>query len=90
MLTSDSLDGGSVVITGVDTMSSRAQIGFLAVLNRLPVYPENAGVRLISGTTAELFELVVEGRFSAALFYRLNVIHLAYRLETPPTRITRE
>ena len=34
-------------------------------------------VRLIVGTTVSLLDRVVAGTFSARLFYRLNVIHLA-------------
>ena len=80
----DSVAGGSLLIADVDTMTWRAQAGFLAVLDRMqPGGAPNAGMRLMSGTTAPLFERVVAGRFSEALFYRLNVIHLAHRRDDP-------
>lgn len=47
---------------------------------------ENHGVRFITATRGDLFELVQVQRFDESLFYRLNAIHLV----VPPLRARRE
>ena len=69
--------GGSVLVSAVEEMPATVQEALIELLPGL----ESAGrpaaaVRLISGTTVSLLDRIAAGRFSAQLFYRLNVIHL--------------
>jgi DNA-binding NtrC family response regulator len=64
--------GGSILVSEVETLHPGAQRTFADLMT----YSRARGVRLITGTTSRLHELVEKGEFSAALFYRLNVVHL--------------
>jgi DNA-binding NtrC family response regulator len=68
--------GGSVLITDVEEMSRATQSLVAASLTRLGAARVSFAARLITGTTVSLLDRVKEGRFSEALLYRLNVIHL--------------
>ena len=64
--------GGSILLNDVERLHPSAQDTFASLLT----YARARGVRLITGTTSHLHDLVEKGEFSAALFYRLNVVHL--------------
>jgi DNA-binding NtrC family response regulator len=66
--------GGSLLITSVDALPRRIQEAFTDALNRIAT--QHVPVRVMAGTTKALFKQVETGRFSEALFYRLNVVHL--------------
>lgn len=69
--------GGTLLLSGVEEMPAILQDRLNETLDQLQSAPKPAAaVRLIAGTTACLYEYVAAGRFSARLFYRLNVIHV--------------
>ena len=74
----DAASGGTLFISDVDQMSATVQELLPEVFEELHrANPAWAQVRLVSGTSASLLDLVATGRFSERLFYRLNTIHLA-------------
>src|SRR5690606_37905329 len=74
----EAADGGTTFRAAVGTMPVAGQVKLLRVLE--PGRFERPGgnrergvtVRIVSATTADLAELIADGRFSADLFYRLN------------------
>jgi DNA-binding NtrC family response regulator len=73
----DAANGGSLLLSDVETMPSSVQEELVDLLDALDLaHGSAASVRLVAGTTVELFDRVVSGRFSERLFYRLNVLHL--------------
>lgn len=65
---------GTVLLARVERLTIRAQNEILDLLE--PTIAPGASPRVMAGTTADLPSLVTSGRFSAALFYRLNTLHL--------------
>ena len=92
-------DGGTIYLANIGAIGAALQ-------SRLARFLENgqirrvgadqghavADVRVIASADRELFADAEAGRFSADLFYRLNVIHLlipaAKRLEDPPANLS--
>jgi DNA-binding NtrC family response regulator len=69
--------GGTLLLTGIDSTPAVVQDRLIETLDLLQGARErSAAVRLMAGTTTSLYEWVADGRFSAQLFYRLNVIHV--------------
>lgn len=61
---------GSLFIDGIAQLSPQLQLS----LGEAPV--DSSGARIIAGNTLDLQTEVAQGRFSADLFYRLNVLSL--------------
>lgn len=70
----DAARGGSLLLTEIEQMPAAVQDAF----SHLLVEQENARgqVRVMTGTTASLWNGVAAGTFSERLFYQLNVLHL--------------
>jgi len=77
-------EGGTLLIQDIEHIPAEGQLQLLAFMDRKTTATKH--VRLMSTTTTDLFGLMQAGRFSADLFYRLNVI--AFNL--PPLRERRE
>jgi len=74
----DAAAGGSVLLSDVDETPWAVQELLIDLLDELACERDAAAaIRLISGSTVSLLQRVLAGTFSAQLFYRLNVIHLA-------------
>lgn len=70
---------GTLFIDAVHTMHASVQDVFIALMDELaPERDTPRAVRVISGTSVSLLECIAAGRFAESLFYRLNIIHLAY------------
>ena len=74
-------EGGTLFIDEIDKLSMRSQAGLLQLLeNRQyrvlgdPGAGQNADVRFVVGTNADLQAAVAEGRFREDLYYRINVL----------------
>jgi len=74
-------EGGTLFIDEVDKLSLRAQAGLLHVLEERGYRPlgdtggeQNADVRFIVGTNANLLEAVRHKRLREDLYYRINVL----------------
>lgn len=68
---------GTLMMSDVETMPPLVQDRLIELLDELELARRPAAaVRLVSGTTALLFDLVAAGRFSRKLFYRLNTLHV--------------
>jgi DNA-binding NtrC family response regulator len=75
----DAAGGGTLFIADVEAMPASVQdtlVELLAELQR--ARGQSGAVRLITGTTVSLLDRIAAASFSAQLFYRLNVIHLAH------------
>ena len=69
--------GGTLLVSDIETMPRVVQDCVIELIDALELARTPAvTVRLISGTTLLLFDLVVAGTFSDRLFYRLNVVHV--------------
>lgn len=85
-------DGGTLFLDEVDSLSPKAQVSLLRVLQE--GYFERVGghrhiacdVRVIAATNRNLVELMEQGAFRKDLFFRLNVVPL----HIPPLRERRE
>ena len=66
-------DHGTLLIQEVENLTATAQLQLLGVVERKGLDGHN--VRLMTATSANLFEHVQAGTFRDDLFYRLNVIH---------------
>ena len=72
-------DRGTLFLDEVTTMDERTQVALLRVLESEEFYrvggttPISCSVRIIAATNADVSRLVEEGRFRAALLYRLDV-----------------
>jgi DNA-binding NtrC family response regulator len=79
---------GTLLLDEVDTLSGRAQIALLRMLQDKKYRPVGTGselqadVRILSATNAALDRLVERGSFRADLYYRLCV----FSIELPPLR----
>jgi transcriptional regulator of aromatic amino acid metabolism len=81
LLTLERARGGSVFFDSISRMAPALQSELFAFLTdesrerrrRSATRP----VRIIAGTNVPLLPHVEDGSFSAALFYRLNVLHIA-------------
>lgn len=62
----------TVVITDVHLLDAEAQWALMAWIGD----PAHADAQVVSVTPTSLFTRVLDGRFDANLFYRLNTIHL--------------
>ena len=69
-------DGGTMLVSGVDEMPAAVQHRFIDLVDDLHERLALVAARVITSTTVSLYDLVIAGRFSAPLFYRLNTIHL--------------
>jgi DNA-binding NtrC family response regulator len=70
-------DGDSTVfIEDVSCLTPAHQLELLQILENRWVIDLCRG-RIIAGSKVRLYDMVVEGRFNVALFYRLNMIHIA-------------
>jgi DNA-binding NtrC family response regulator len=78
--------GGTVFLDRIDMMSNSIQgcLTFLLdekIRHRDADVPDNRiAPRLVTGASASVLAAISAGTFSEALFYRLNVIHLDFRL----------
>ncbi len=72
----DAAMGGTLLISDVEQLAPPVQERLLDILQELESARAPAAVRLISATTVSLLDRLESGRFSARLFYRLNIIHL--------------
>jgi DNA-binding NtrC family response regulator len=72
-------DAGTLFLDEVDTLSARAQVALLRVLQEKRFRPlgssaeRRADVRFLAAANAPLFDLVGQGRFRDDLYYRLCV-----------------
>lgn len=75
-------NGGSVLLDGIDEMSSQMQTKLLRFINDgsfRRVGDDNevrVDVRIICATKVDLYSLVEQGKFREDLYYRLNVLSL--------------
>lgn len=79
---------GTLLLDEVDTLSGKAQIALLRMLQDKKYRPvgasseEQADIRILAATNAQLDELVRKGTFRADLYYRLCV----FTIHLPPLR----
>jgi transcriptional regulator of acetoin/glycerol metabolism len=64
--------GQTLILTDVNALDDACQQWLMQRLNE----PHGAETQVISLTSEPLFSLVEANRFDAALYYRLNTIHL--------------
>jgi hypothetical protein len=62
---------GTLILREVETLNANEQLSLLRWLD-----DAGAEVQVISVISTPLFPLVVEGRFLATLYYRLNILHM--------------
>lgn len=85
-------DGGTLFLDEVDSLSPKAQVSLLRVLQegcfeRVGGYETiSCDVRVIAATNSDLHNLVEKGSFRKDLFFRLNVVPL----HIPPLRERKE
>ena len=85
-------DGGTVFLDEVDTLSARAQVALLRVLQDKRFRPigsseeRRVDVRFLAATNVPLLGLVERGRFRDDLYYRLCV----FSVRLPPLRERRD
>jgi DNA-binding NtrC family response regulator len=65
-------DGVTVFVDDIDTFDEKTQLDLLNAIRR----GCSEAVRLVSGTSSDLYGLVRNTLFSGDLFYRLNSVHL--------------
>jgi DNA-binding NtrC family response regulator len=68
--------GSAIFLEDVSVLNPRQQAELLQILEHRRVI-DDCGGRIIAASSVRLYDRVVEGRFSAALFYRLNILHIA-------------
>jgi DNA-binding NtrC family response regulator len=86
--------GATVLVEDPERLSPAAQGRLLRFIEQRATrggpagrtFVPNHGLRFITTTRSDLFELVRRQRFDESLFYRLNAIHLV----VPPLRVRRE
>jgi transcriptional regulator of acetoin/glycerol metabolism len=64
--------GHTLILTDVNALDDAGQQWLLQQLNE----PDGADTQVISLSSVPLYSLVETNRFDAALYYRLNTIHL--------------
>lgn len=69
--------GGTLLLEGVDKLSSEAQSRLVRHLKECSTNSKGDEVRIITTTSAHLPELVARGRFREDLYYRLSVFPIA-------------
>jgi DNA-binding NtrC family response regulator len=75
--------GGTLLVTTIEHMPLVVQEHLIEKSLNARVSLERAQrVRLIAGTTTNLYERVIQGAFSERLFYQLNTIHVVARHAT--------
>ncbi len=85
-------DKGTLFLDEVDTLSTRAQVTLLRVLQDKKFRPlgssgeQEANVRIVAATNTPIDYLVQTGRFRPDLYYRLSV----FSIHLPPLRERRE
>ena len=79
---SEATPDGVVQVEDAERMSPAIQARLLEFIERQTSGPNASGVRFITVSRINLFELACRDEFSEALFYRLNSIHLII----PPLR----
>jgi DNA-binding NtrC family response regulator len=73
----DAAQGGTILVTDVETMAPVVQELLIGLLAHAPsAHALSPAARLVTGTTVSLPDRIAAGTFSERLFYRLNVIHL--------------
>jgi DNA-binding NtrC family response regulator len=68
----------TIFLEDVSLLNTWQQAELLQILEHRRVIDDCCG-RIIAASAVRLYDRVVEGRFSVALFYRLNIIHIALR-----------
>jgi DNA-binding NtrC family response regulator len=87
-----SADGGTLCLDEIESLSGRAQVALLRVLQDKTyrtlgsAREHRANVRFLAMSNRDLSELVRQGAFRADLFYRLSV----FSIHVPPLRERRE
>jgi DNA-binding NtrC family response regulator len=85
-------NGGTLFLDEVDSLSPRAQVALLRVLQDRSYRAlgsseeQHADVRIVAATNVDLWELVQQRTFRSDLYYRLSVLTVAL----PPLRERRE
>ncbi|MFN3605324.1 MAG: sigma 54-interacting transcriptional regulator [Leptonema sp. (in: bacteria)] len=84
-------DGGTVFLDEIGELDISLQAKLLRVLQEKEIEPiggkpKYVDIRIIAATNANLEDLILQKKFRADLYYRLNVI----RLEIPPLRERKE
>jgi DNA-binding NtrC family response regulator len=69
--------GATIFIEDVSRLDAPRQRALMDFLDRrVASGPSSKGCRIIAGASAPIQDLVAEGEFLEALFYRLNILHL--------------
>ena len=79
----EAVDGGSLLLTGVEHMPAGVQDNVIEAFDTLDTATSDRA-RLMVGSSTNLYQRVLDGLFSARLFYRLNVIHIDSRPDRHP------
>jgi transcriptional regulator of acetoin/glycerol metabolism len=66
----------AIFIEEIGQLSTNQQADLLQALERNSAFPEPRW-RVISASSSDLYQEVIEGRFHDSLYYRLNLIHIA-------------
>jgi two-component system response regulator AtoC len=84
--------GGTILLDQIEDMSAKMQLSMLKIIDTKNISQQNNvhdlpfDVRILASSRSDLSQLVEEGKFKDALYYRLNVIELLI----PPLRERRD
>jgi DNA-binding NtrC family response regulator len=84
--------GGTIFLDEVSTMSERAQVDLLRVLETFKYTrvggktEQTADVRVVCATNTDLLQMAQEGKFREDLYYRINI----FPIHLPPLRERKE